>query len=95
VNSRRFIHRTLRIIGYVMARLRPRQGLPPAPEPDRGDLLTLEEVAARIGVDVSVVRRAIAKGDIPAVRTAKDLRIERVALERTLAIAAANYRPPP
>lgn len=27
--------------------------------------------------------------------SAKDLRIERVALERTLAIAAANYRPPP
>lgn len=78
-----------------MARLRPRQGLPSAPEPDRGDLLTLEEVAARIGVDVPVVRRAIARGDIPAVRTAKDLRIERVALERTLAIAAANYRPPP
>jgi excisionase family DNA binding protein len=61
-----------------------------SPSPDNGDLMTLEEVASRIGVEVPVIHRAIAKGDIPAVRTGGDLRVERDALERTLAAPQAE-----
>ncbi len=63
------------------------------PSPDRETLMTLDEVAARLGVDVRVVRRAIVTGDIQAVRTGKDLMIERSAFERSLAIASAHYGP--
>jgi excisionase family DNA binding protein len=76
----------LDLIGSAFAGFRQRP-------PDNGDLMTLEEVASRLGTDVAVVRRAIAKGDLPAVRIAKDLRVERSALECALAIAASNYGP--
>jgi excisionase family DNA binding protein len=64
------------------------------PAPDERDLMTLEDVAARVGVAVPVIRRRIASGDIPAVRINGTVRVERTALERTLAIIAANYGPP-
>lgn len=64
------------------------------PAPAERDLMTLEEVAARVGVDVPVIRRRIATGDIPAVRIGRTLRVERTALERTIAVIAANYGPP-
>ncbi|CAA6606432.1 hypothetical protein MTBLM1_90101 [Rhodospirillaceae bacterium LM-1] len=63
------------------------------PSSDHDNLMTLDEVAARLGVDVRVVRRAIAKGDIPALRIGKGFKIERSALECSLAIAAAHYGP--
>ncbi len=63
--------------------------------PDRDNLMTLDEVAARLGVDAGVVRRAIAKGDLPAVRTGRELKVERGAFEQALAIAGAHYGPAP
>lgn len=64
------------------------------PAPAERDLMTLEEAAARVGVDVPVIRRRIATGDIPAVRIGRTLRVERTALERTIAIIATKYGPP-
>ncbi|MEO5336244.1 MAG: helix-turn-helix domain-containing protein [Magnetospirillum sp. WYHS-4] len=95
VTSRQFVHRLLSVVGSALAALGSTRGCAPAPEPGNGDLLALEEVAARIGVDVPGIRRAIAKGDLPAVWTGKEQRVERSALERTLAIVAANYGSPP
>ncbi|CAA7618627.1 Gene 36 protein (Gp36), putative excisionase (modular protein) [Candidatus Terasakiella magnetica] len=85
----------LDIIGSTFAALWPRRGTKPEAAPYNGGLMTLEEVATRIGVGVPVIRRAIANGDIPAVRIGrKDMRVERAALERTIAITAAHYGPP-
>ncbi len=66
-----------------------------SPSSDRDNLMALDEVAARLGVDVVVVRRSIAKGDLPAVRTGRQLKVERGAFEQALAIAGAHYGPAP
>lgn len=77
----------LGLIRLALGTFRPRRD-----RNGRGDLMTLEEVAIQIGTDVQVIRRAIAKGDIPAVRIGRnEIRVERAAFERALTIATAHY----
>ena len=51
----------------------------PEEEPDSSaDFLTLEEVSDLLRVDVETVRRAIHRGEIPAVRVGRIFRVRRV-----------------
>lgn len=52
----------------------------------RGEYMTYREVAARLAVSISTVRRAVARGDLPApvrtVATARVYRFRRTDVER-------------
>lgn len=55
------------------------------PPEDERCVLTIRETAAYLRVDHTLVRRAIAAGDLPALRFgAKTIRISKAALERWL-----------
>jgi excisionase family DNA binding protein len=58
------------------------------------ELMSPEQVALRLGTEVSVVLRAIARGELPSVRLGKAVWIERAAFEHMLAVIYANYGPP-
>lgn len=55
------------------------------PAPAGHDLMTLDEVAAQVGVAVPVIRRRMAMGDIPAARAGRTVQVERAAPARTIA----------
>lgn len=50
---------------------------PPSPEPDELDLMTVDEVAARLKVDGSSVYRMIKRGEMRAVHFGKSVRVMR------------------
>jgi excisionase family DNA binding protein len=62
----------------------------PPPPALRTRLLSVVDVADRLGVSVKTVRRMIARGDLPAHRIGKLLRVSEQALETLLAHTQAT-----
>lgn len=56
-------------------------------------LMSIGEVADRLGAESSIVLRAVARGDLPSIRIRDNVWIERAAFERILATVYANYGP--
>ena len=64
----------------------PVQGRAPKPEPtDRSTMLTIPEVAAACRISQTSVRRAIAEGELEAVKLRSRIRITREAFDAWLA----------
>lgn len=58
-------------------------------------LLTPDEVAERLRVNVRTVRRLVAAGRLPCVRIGRCLRFEEVALEQLVAASRERSAPTP
>jgi excisionase family DNA binding protein len=48
------------------------------------EYMTAEEIAAKLRVDISTVRRLIRSGQLPSIRVGRQYRIERTAYEQFL-----------
>lgn len=48
------------------------------------EYMTAEEIAAKLRVDISTVRRLIRSGKLPSIRVGRQYRIERTAYEQFL-----------
>lgn len=54
------------------------------------ELLTVREAAAMLRVSQVTLRRYVASGKLPAVRVGRNVRIDRVAVQRTLAASESQ-----